>query len=103
MVYPETFEETYQRYLAYFRKVSADEYKGEQPRVVIMVSHGQSIQSFMEVYDKQAREKDVIGVGYCCLSIITRSSTIDPWELVCLGDASHVGCGTSELIPVESD
>ena len=64
-----------------------------------MVSHGNSIASFMEVGDKDARKKDIIGVGYCCLSIMKQRGK--NWEVQCIGDATHVGCGTSDIIPNE--
>ena len=65
MVYPETFEAVYGRYLGFFNRIRANQKK----RIAIMVSHGQSIPSFMELCEPDARKKDIIGVGYCCLSI----------------------------------
>ena len=65
-----------------------------------MVSHGNSVQSFMEVTDPKAREKDIIGIGYCCLSI-ARQMSDKTWHSDMLGDSTHVGCGTSDLIPIE--
>ena len=67
-----------------------------------MVSHGNSVQSFMSVYDPKGKEKDIIGVGFCCLSIAQRPKKSALWELVCLGDATHVGCGTTDIIPQEN-
>ena len=52
----------------------------------------------MEITDPEARKNDIIGVGYCCLSI-ARKGKEGKWVSEMLGDATHVGCGTSDLIP----
>ena len=65
-----------------------------------MISHANSVQPFMEICDPEARKKDIIGVGYCCLSIAQGLSD-GSWISEMLGDATHVGCGTSDLIPIE--
>jgi hypothetical protein len=52
----------------------------------------------MEITDPDARKNDIIGAGYCCLSI-ARKCKDEKWLSEMLGDATHVGCGTCELIP----
>jgi broad specificity phosphatase PhoE len=111
MLYPEDITENYFRYLTFFRKVRdrhlnnflSDSDGSFSHKVIILVSHGQSIPSFMELCDPLARQKDVIGVGYCCVSLIHREGEEGTWEQVCLGDATHVECGTSEVYPRDMD
>ena len=99
MIYPEPFENIYPRYLNFYKKVAEKDFTvSKKPKVVIMVSHGNSVQSFMEITDPEARKNDIIGVGYCCLSI-ARKCPDGKWASEMLGDATHVGCGTSDLIP----
>ena len=72
MIYPETVMNSYLRYLNFFRKTQETCFpktSADACPVVVMVSHGNSVQSFMEVCDPEARSKDIIGIGYCCLSI----------------------------------
>ncbi len=101
MTYPEPIMASYNRYLNFFQKCSAKDYpKQAKPKVVVMVSHGNSIQSFLEVTHPDAKKWNVIGVGYCCLSIASKekSWTDTKWVSEMIGDATHVGCGTSDLL-----
>ena len=99
MIYPEQFETIYPRYLNFYKKVTENDFPvSKKSKVVIMVSHSTSIQSFMEITDPDARKNDIIGAGYCCLSI-ARKCKDGKWLSEMLGDATHVGCGTCELIP----
>ena len=97
MLYPEDLATSNSRFLTYFHKVLDEEFKEDESKVVIMVSHGNSVMSFMELCEPEAKKKDLTVVGYCCLSIVKKGDR--GLEKVCLGDASHVGCGTSEIIP----
>ncbi len=102
MTYPESVEATMQRYLSFYRTIQQRQFSSPiQPiPIVIMVSHGNSVQSFMEVTDPEARKKDLIGIGYCCVSI-ARHMSDRAWISDMLADATHSGCGTSEVIPNE--
>ena len=102
MTYPESVEATLQRYLSFYRTIQQRQFSlPTQPiPIVIMVSHGNSVQSFMEVGDPDARKKDLIGIGYCCVSI-ARQMSDHSWHSDMLADATHSGCGTSEVIPNE--
>ncbi len=65
-----------------------------------MVSHGNSVQSFLEICDPDARSKSVIGVDYCCISI-AKCMTDAKWNSEMLGNAKHIGLGNSEVIPFD--
>ncbi len=44
MIYPEPFENIYGRYLNFFKKVVSSDFPvSKKPKVVIMVSHGNSV------------------------------------------------------------
>ena len=73
MVYPEKMPASYDRYLAFQKKCQDNEFNQEEDKVVILVSHGNSVMSFMELTDPDAKKKDLIGIDYCSLSIIKKN------------------------------
>lgn len=90
MEYPESFPASLNRFSSFFFSVSGDEFKKNQKELIIMVSHGNSVQSFMDLYDVDSKQKDIIGVPYCCVSIVKRQSNKTghrSWELVMIGDS----------------
>jgi hypothetical protein len=72
MKYPEPFQISYHRYRQFFQNVSANGYEDGRDELVLLVSHRKSVQSILEMFDKNARIKDVVGVPYCSLSILQR-------------------------------
>ena len=92
MVYPESLEVAAKRYSDFFNLTKMN----QKARIAIMVCHGQSIPSFMELCEPDASSKDIFGIGYCCLSIV-KVNKFGLCEKICLADATHSGCGTSEI------
>ena len=99
MIYPEPFVEHHDRYLNFLKHVLVSEFENfstterkkimardavkdksklvqdakvdVKNQVVVLVSHGNSVPKFYELVEPIARTtKFIIGIGYCCVSIL---------------------------------
>ena len=104
MVYPELLEHFYDRFLNFYTSIRNQLLTNkDKNEVVIIVTHGNGIQPLLELGElgQSAKDKYVIGVGYCCLSILRKEEGDKKggWKMLCFGDGTHVNTDTTEILP----
>ena len=75
MKYPEPFMKHFDRFMEFFQLIEKTEFTQIQNELIIMISHGNSMEVFLGLTEQDYRKKMVLGVNYCNISIAKKTNS----------------------------